>query len=209
VSDAIFADGFESGSLSAWSANGNDGGDLNVSPAAALVGEYGMRAVINDEHPIGVQDQTPNGEAHYRVRFYFDPNSIAMARYDSHVIFYGYTDAYIGVLQLELQYDNGYQIRAGALNDAGAWVSMSWFTLSDAPHCLELDWQASSGVGANDGSLMFWLDGQQKGNLANIDNDTRRIDMGLLGALSGIDTGTRGVYYFDAFESRESSYIGP
>jgi hypothetical protein len=29
-----------------------------------------------------------------------------------------------------------------------------------------------------------------------------------LGAISGLDSGTRGTYYFDAFESRRQTYIG-
>jgi hypothetical protein len=35
------------------------------------------------------------------------------------------------------------------------------------------------------------------------------IDQARLGAASGVDTGTRGTYFFDAFESRRSTYIGP
>jgi hypothetical protein len=30
-----------------------------------------------------------------------------------------------------------------------------------------------------------------------------------LGAVAGIDSGTRGTIFFDAFESRRQSYIGP
>ena len=30
-----------------------------------------------------------------------------------------------------------------------------------------------------------------------------------LGAVAGVDTGTRGTTYFDAFESRRDTYIGP
>jgi len=30
-----------------------------------------------------------------------------------------------------------------------------------------------------------------------------------LGALAGMDAGTSGTYYFDAFESRRQNYIGP
>src|SRR5687768_6312782 len=33
--------------------------------------------------------------------------------------------------------------------------------------------------------------------------------MGVKGALTGMDTSTRGTYYFDAFESRRQTYIGP
>ena len=39
--------------------------------------------------------------------------------------------------------------------------------------------------------------------------DTWRIERARLGAVAGIDTGTRGTIYFDAFESRRQSYIGP
>ena len=74
VSDLIFADGFESGSFSAWTSSSTDLGDLSVSTAAALVGNWGMQAVINDANPIFVTDETPNAEPRYRERFYFDPN---------------------------------------------------------------------------------------------------------------------------------------
>jgi len=30
-----------------------------------------------------------------------------------------------------------------------------------------------------------------------------------LGAVSGVDNGTRGTYFFDAFKSRRSTFIGP
>ncbi|HXQ37027.1 MAG TPA: SdiA-regulated domain-containing protein, partial [Anaerolineales bacterium] len=53
-SDLIFADGFESGSFSAWTSNSNDAGDLSVSAAAALVGTRGMQALIDDANTIYV-----------------------------------------------------------------------------------------------------------------------------------------------------------
>jgi hypothetical protein len=42
-----------------------------------------------------------------------------------------------------------------------------------------------------------------------IDNDISRIDRVLLGALASLDAGTLGTYFFDAFDSRRGSYIGP
>ena len=56
---------------------------------------------------------------------------------------------------------------------------------------------------------MLWIDAVQRANLTGVDNDTRRIDRSQLGAVSGIDSGTRGTYYFDAFESHRQTYIGP
>ena len=53
----------------------------------------------------------------------------------------------------------------------------------------------------NNGGLVLWIDGVQKQTLTGIDNDTRRMERVLLGALASIDTGTRGTYSFDAFAS--------
>ena len=50
---------------------------------------------------------------------------------------------------------------------------------------------------------------RSKANLTGVSNYTRRIDRVRLGPVAGIDTGTRGRYYFDAFESRKLTYIGP
>ena len=44
--------------------------------------------------------------------------------------------------------------------------------------------------------------------MTNIDNDTRWVNYIRLGAITGVGTGTRGTYYFDAFESRRNTYIG-
>jgi hypothetical protein len=206
----IFADGFESGSLAAWSSSAIDGGDLSVNASAALVGSQGLRAVINNTASIYVTDDTPNVEARYRVRFYFDPNSITMSNGNAHYIFYGYTGPSTDVVRIEFRRSSGlYQLQAALRNDKSSWTTGSWITISDAPHFIELDWRASTAAGANNGSLAFWIDGVQQASLTGVDNDTRRIDRIRLGAVSGLDSGTSGTYYFDAFESRKQTYIGP
>ena len=209
IIDPIFSDGVESGSFSAWSATVTDGGDLSVSPASALNGSYGVQAVINDNNAIYLTDNTPNTEPHYRARFYFDPNSIVMADRDSHYLFYGYSGT-TPVLRVELRNSKGsYQLRAAARNNSNGWSNTAWTDIGDASHFIELDWRAASFAGANDGALAFWIDGAQLGSLSGIANDTRRIDSVQIGAVAEIDAGTRGTYYFDAFESRRAKYIGP
>jgi hypothetical protein len=132
-----------------------------------------------------------------------------MANGDSHILFRGYSGSTI-VLRVEFGFSAGvYQLRAALLNDGTTWTESNWFTLSDAPHAIELDWRAASTVGANNGGLTLWIDGTQQANLTSIDNDTRRIDRVWLGAAASIDAGTSGTYFFDAFESRHSTYIGP
>lgn len=208
--DLIFANGFESGNFSQWSSSTIDGGDLSVLPEAKYAGTYGMRALIDDNISIYVTDTTPNAESHYRVRFYFDPNSISMANGNLNRIFYGYSGTSKVVLRIEFRrYNNAYQIRAGALNDASSWKNSSWFTIADTWHSLELDWQAATGVGANNGSLTVFIDGGQLQVITAVDNDTFRIDQIRLGAVNGIDSYTRGTLYFDLFESRRQNYIGP
>ena len=95
------------------------------------------------------------------------------------------------------------------MDDSGSWASSAWSKISDAPHAIELDWRAATAAGANNGGLTLWIDDTQQANSTTVDNDTRRIDGVQLGAVSGIDKGTRGTYYFDAFESRRQTYIGP
>jgi hypothetical protein len=203
-------DGFESGNLLAWTSSVTDNEDLSVSNIAALQGSYGLRAVIDDNVAIFVTDDSPSAESRYRARFYFDPNSITMSNNNAHYIFYGYTGASTIVLRIEFGFSNGnYRLRSSYRNDSSGWLTSSWFTISDSPHSIELDWLAASAPGANDGSLTFWIDGLQRAALTGVDNDTRRIDRVRMGAVAGVDSGTRGTYFFDTFESRRQTYIGP
>ena len=166
--------------------------------------------MIDDNVSIYVIDDRPNAEPRYRARFYFDPNSIVMTSGDNHTIFYGYTSASATVLQVEFRFSSGaYQIRAGLRDDNATWVRSNWFTISDARHSIEFDWRAATAAGANNGGLTLWIDGVQQADLTGVDNDTVRVDLIRFGAASGIDLGTRGTEYFDAFESRRLSYIGP
>ena len=208
--DTIFVDGFESGTLTNWTACTTDVNDLSVSAGAKLAGNFGMQALLDDNAAIYCTDDTPNAEPRYRARFYFDPNSIPMASGDAHFIFNGFMGTSTVVMRVEFRYFSGaYQIRARFVNDGSTWTNTDWLTITDAAHAIELDWQASTAVGANNGSLALWIDGVQQANLTGVDNDTRRIDRVRLGAVTGVDTGTRGTYYFDSFESRRQTDIEP
>lgn len=207
----IFADGFETGTLSAWSASATNGGNLVVTTTAALVGGRGMQVRIVNNTAMYLTDDRPAAEARYRARFYFDPNTIAMSNGNAHYIFYGYTTGNTTVvLRLEFRFSTpNYQLRAALLTDAGSWRTGAWVTLSDAPQVVEFDWRAATAVGANNGGLTLWLDGTQVTALTGVDNDTRRLERIRLGPVAGLDTGTRGAYFLDAFEARRLTYIGP
>jgi hypothetical protein len=169
-----------------------------------------MQVVIDDNNVLYVADDTPNAESHYRARFYLDPNGLTMASGNAHYIFTAVHGSAVGAVRLNFRYSSGsYQLSAILLDDSSNSTSTPWFTISDMPHVIELEWQAASAAGANNGSFRLWLDGAQVAELINIDNDSQRIDLIVLGPYSGIDTGTRGTYFFDAFESRRDTYIGP
>jgi len=113
------------------------------------------------------------------------------------------------VVRLEFRQSAGaYQIRHGAFQNDSSWVYNNWITISDASHSIELDWFAATTSPSN-GSLSLWIDGGGQFILAGVDNGGKQIDSARLGALTGIDNGTRGTYYFDAFESHRQTYIGP
>jgi hypothetical protein len=189
-----------------WGNQWNQDGYFKVG----FLGSYGLQARLDDNRAIYCTSDHPEGEKIYRARFYFDPNSIRMAEGDVHQIFQGWGSG-AQVLRGEFRRSAGrYQVRMGLLTDAGAWKYISWLTLSDTKHYLEFSWRAATSPAKNNGRLALWLDSGSKASLSGIDNDTRRIDRVRLGALAGIDTGTRGRYFFDEFVSRRIDQpIGP
>lgn len=136
-----------------------------------------------------------------------------MAEGDAHYLLVGYdavTTTPKLVLYVELRFTAGsYQIRLRQNDDSQTTRSTNWFTISNASHAIELDWSAATAVNANNGYLTLWIDGLQRATVTGLDNDTRRIDRIRLGVAGDLDTGTRGTYAIDAFESRRQSYIGP
>ena len=211
VGDAIFGDDFESGDLSTWSGSVTNSGNLSVQTSAALVGNMGLRVNIINNTSMYMTDNSPTAEKHYRVRFYFDPNSITMASGDAHNIFYAYSgNATTALIRSAFFYTSSqYRLNMQVRNDADAWLTTSTITLSDAPHVIEFEWQAASAPSGNDGKFLLWQDGSLVSSITGLDNDACGIDVVRFGPSAGIDTGTQGIYYLDAFESRRSSYIGP
>jgi hypothetical protein len=209
TSDAIFADGFETGNFSRWTAGT---GTLVVTGTAALTGTWGLQTVINNTSPSYVTDDTPGAEPRYRARFYLNPNSITIGSGKSYVIFAGYNAAGTSVLQIVLGMSSSgtsYQVGAGLLTNSGSFTNTTRFAITNATHYVEVDWRASTGPGANNGGLTLWIDGVQRVDLTGVDNDTLRVDSVRLGAVSGIGTTISGSHYLDGFESRRQTYIGP
>ncbi len=212
--DLIFADGFEKDDFSAWSGYILNN-DLRVNTTAALDGAYGMQVVVNDNGSLYVTDDSPASEVRYRARFLFDPNWISMGFNDVHEIFAGLSGKELPVQVLRVQFELKpcfdtsclpYQVRAGLLQGDGSWLYTAWKGINDNVHLLEVDWRTTEASVA--GGLSFWVDEVLSGDLSVSTNSAQHIDQVRLGAVSGIDTATRGSYFFDAFESRRQTYIG-
>lgn len=203
--DLIFSDGFESGNLDAWYDAQIDGGDLSVSASAAVEGNYGLQAGIDDTTLLYVEDLSPMDETHYRARFYLDPNSLAMATSDRLVLLMdngSVFDVSLGRMA------GAYVITAGIKDDGGSLTSTTTYEISDDWHGVEIEWAAASSAGADDGYLKLWIDGVLQETVGGIDNDTRRVKSVQLGAVEGLDAGTSGTFYLDAFASRRQEAIG-
>lgn len=210
--DKIFGDEFESPSLAGWSLARTGNGKLFPSTAAAMFGARGLEAVVDVPKRLFLQDDTPNAESRYRVRFWFDPNGFVP----------GPNKRKVQILQLFSREPkkkrivsvfvrrtaNGYQINAKVRRDGAGMVGTGWRAFSDAPHAIELDWKKSASPEAGDGHLQLWIDGTSVGLLSGLDNAAHFVDFVRFG-LPAVRATTSGRVYFDRFESRRASYIGP
>jgi RHS repeat-associated protein len=200
---SLFADGFESGNLSAWSSSVTGSGDLSVTSGAALVGSFGMQALINDTGGIYARDDSPSNETRYRARFRLDPNSVSIPSGNRFDILETRNSANGAVFRVELGHVSAsqYSLRLTVLDDGGSYSSSASYTTSDAPQELLVDWQSATAAGANNGTIRLYVDGVERTSLTGRDTDGRRIEHVRLGAVGSIDTGTSGTLFFDQFQS--------
>jgi hypothetical protein len=211
--DLIFADGFESGDVSAWSASQTDAGDLAVTGAAAMASTaFGAQATVDDRTGLYVQDDSPNGETRYRARFYLDPSGFDPGEASGHFrtrVLLAFEDAPLKrLVQVVLRRIGGeYSLAASVRRDDDTLADTGFAAISAAPHVVEIDWFRSSRPGANDGTFELWIDGASVAVLSGLDNDTRSVEFVRLGALS-VKDGAAGTLRFDEFASRRWSYIG-
>jgi hypothetical protein len=211
--DMIFADGFDLGGTARWSTAATGGGDLTVSPSAALSGGQGLQAVVNDTAALYVQDDGPTREGRYRARFRLDPNGFDPGEAASHFrtrVFIAFQEvplqrlATVVLRRLGGQYALGVRVRL----DDGTRAATPFVDVTDAPHTVEIDWRRATAPNANDGRLELFVDGVLRQTLPALDNDLGRVDFARLGALS-VKVGAAGTLYYDGFESRRRTYIGP
>ncbi len=203
----IFADGFESGDLSRWSASSTDNGDLSVSPAASMASTtQGLQGVVNDTAALYVEDDSPNDDSHYRASFYFDPNGFDPGEAQSHFrtrIFIAFQEAPTRRLAAVVLKRQGsvFSVMGRARLDDDTQADTGFFTLTDAAHRIGIDLHRASGPGTGDGAFQLRIDDAVVSTLPNLGNSLSGVDFTRLGALS-VKSGAAGTVYGDEFEAR-------
>jgi hypothetical protein len=222
--DLVFADGFELGNLAPWSSEQTDGGDLAIVDLALTTGaglsqtKYGLQAVVDDTASLFVSDDTPQDANRYRARFRFDPSGFDPGEAEEHrrtrlfIAFEEGPNRRLAAVVLR-RLNGAYAVMARTRLDDDSQADTSFVPITDAPHVIEIDWKRSSSPAASDGWLYLWIDGNAAGSnpaagLTGLDNNLSAVDFARLGALS-VKSGAAGTLYFDEFESRNQSYIGP
>jgi hypothetical protein len=206
--DAIFADSFASGDLTAW--NGGAVGSVSAAAAAAMDGDgFGMQAVLAGNTPGYVTDLTPIQEPAYHARFYFNPNGTLTGQNQAVTIFSGADAAETTIFRVQYRRQNQgggtYQIRASALS-GGAFVSTDWQTIApNDPHWIEIAWASTANA-----EFSLYIDSATPvETLTGLDTSAYLLEAVQLGPSVGLANQASGTLAFDAFVSRRYTAIGP
>jgi hypothetical protein len=209
----VFADGFESGGLSAWSASAG-GSDLLVTPEAAMgpSSAVGLQGNVNDTQALWVQDDSPRGEHFYSARFYFDPGDFDPGEAEGRLrtrLFVGFdsnpTRRLFAVVLRRL--GGEYSLMARTRRHDGTRLDTGFVPIAPGARLIDLRWTRSSGVDTADGTLELWVDAVPT-VVGGIDNDQGALDFVRLGALS-VKAGASGTMYWDEFESQRALIYSP
>ena len=212
--DRVFLDGFESNTIGNWSASSlTDGGNLSVQAGAAMRSSTrGLQAFVNDTNPLYVQDDHPTSQSRYRARFYLNPGTFDPGEVNNSFrarIFLGFANPSRRVLAVVLKRQGGaYSLMMRVRKDDNTQMDTGFIPITNATHSIEFDWTRSTGPGSNNGALRWWIDDIERTAVSNVDNDTAAVDFARMGAMN-IKVGASGVLYFDEFESRTTTAVGP
>jgi hypothetical protein len=206
----FFVDGFETGDFSQWSRVNLGGGFLTVCEQAAFSGTWGtcVDRGTNDKRKVLIDD-TPVDQTRFSVRFNIDLNGFSMPE-GTRFRFLETRRGLPRTFFLVLRRLNGqYQVQFNILVDGQIKYKSSWYTLSDAPHTIEIDWQASSAEGADDGAIQMYLDEILLEEMAGLDNDTHIVSslrIGFIGRLDG--SPISGIWFVDDVATSTTGYLG-
>ncbi len=187
IPDAIFSDGFESGTTGAWSSVSTTTlARLNVTAAAALVGSFGLQAQGNNTNY--VQNNFSPASGTYDARFSFTPNGNTSTGKD---ILAAATTSGFGTQLFHVRY----RLNAGQAQvqvQVGATANPAWVNLAAGANAIEVTWQSGS-------TLQLYVNGTLSQTLTAPTGNVGAVRLG-----SVTTTGNATLMYFDAFASKRS-----
>lgn len=201
--NAIFSDGFESGSFSAWTAS--TGTSISVTTAAKRSGSYGMQALISGNTPGYVTNGTPVLDASYHARFYFNANAMSTAG-AAITIFSGQNAAGTAIFQLQYQANaqGDGRVRLAVLRTNGNSVTNYYNITKNAFNAIEIAWASG-----NSASASLYVNGTLRQTLTGLNTSAYKLDAVQLGPTAGLNANMAGTLYFDDFVSTRTTPIGP
>ncbi len=221
--DLIFTDGFESGNTSAWSSTVESPAQLGgglfsdqyippglgliVHPKAAAQGGYGLGAIVEDNHPMFVQDDTPAADTHYRAQFYLLVKSLTAGTNKGMGILLG---GGIGMpFQVFVGKDGGGNtvVVARTKEDDNSMNWTAYYPITNGQWIfVEIEWAAATGFIIHNGYFKLYLNGVLQETIPALDNDTVSLDTVRLGPFY-VSPGATGIIGFDSFTSDSGAYI--
>ena len=202
-SDTVFADGFETGNLSAWSSQSGGSTRIGVSTAAALTGVYGMRTVISGATPSWVQDDRPANQASAHVRFRFHPNGTTTSGLTTTTML-GRSGNGTALFRVEYRTSGGNRQLRALVHRTGGDTTTSWFTVTNTAHAVEIAWASAASS-----TFTLSIDGVVRQTVSGLSTGNWRLEMVRLGPSAGLATGVSGTEFYDDYVMTRTSTIGP
>lgn len=204
----IFADGFDLGSLAAWSART---GAVSATAAAGIpAGTTGLQVTMpggGANRASYLTDSSPTVESGYFAKFQMNANTLTSGPNSATVLTLFQARSATGAQVFTLQTRraaNVPQIRTVLSQAGAAAVTGAWVNLGSGPHTIELAWNSGPATGVGAGSLGLKVDGLVVSTLAG--NTTGlRIETAWIGVTAGFTNATTGVMYVDSFISTRNT----
>lgn len=200
--DTVFADGFESGTLGAWTTVGS--ARLALRSTAAAAGLYGLAVTLAGKSAAYVVDASPAAETTYHVRFSLDPTAASTGSRSIEVLTgLGPSGGAVFRLQYRRTSTGVAQVRL-LVTRKGGQAATAWQATGTGPHAVEIAWTS-----ATSGSASLSIDGSVRQTLGGIDTSAGRVESVTLGAVAGLGSGLTGFLAFDRFVATRGSTVGP
>ncbi len=193
--DCRQADDFEAGAVDGGWTETYGNAALVVDPEAKAAGAMGLLvSMVDTGGVLGGQLGASLGNARHRygARFRIDPSNLTIPTNSGVLLAEWRTASGTKAFRVSLvQNGSDLRLRVYARQDDGTVVNPNAFTLSRAPHTIEVDWLRSptDAADAGTGYARVWVDGVRRFTVPALANDGLQVEEVRIGATSANATG--------------------